>query len=161
MTIPYNVGQMPVYYSQRDSGLMKGYLLGAKKARYPFGYGLGYTTFEIFDISASSESFLPGEKLTISAWIQNTGQRAGVCVPQFYIRDRKSSVTRPAKELKGFLREELEPGEKRRVDFDVSEEMLCFTRLDGTYGSEPGDFEAMIGVNAWDYVSCTFTLKEK
>lgn len=161
VTIPYNVGQMPVYYSQRDSGLMKGYLLGAKKARYPFGYGLGYTTFEIFDISASSESFLPGEKLTISAWIQNTGQRAGVCVPQFYIRDRKSSVTRPAKELKGFLREELEPGEKRRVDFDVSEEMLCFTRLDGTYGSEPGDFEAMIGVNAWDYVSCTFTLKEK
>lgn len=161
VTVPYNVGQMPVYYSQRASGLMKGYLLGAKRARYPFGYGLGYTTFSIFGVTAGSGRLLPDGKIIVIAWIQNTGGSVGVGVAQLYIRDKKASVTRPDMELKGFLRTELKPGEKRRLEFEVTEEMLRFTRLDGTYGSEPGEFEAMVGVNAWEYASCIFTLEEK
>lgn len=161
VTVPYNVGQMPVYYSQRASGLMKGYLLGAKKARYPFGYGLGYTTFSVFDVTAGSGRLLPDGKIIVTAWLKNTGGSAGVGVAQLYIRDKKASVTRPDMELKGFLRTELKPGEKRRLEFEVTEEMLRFTRLDGTYGTEPGEFEAMVGVNAWEYASCIFTLEEK
>lgn len=161
VTVPYGAGQLPMYYSQRESGLMKGYLLGAKKARFPFGYGLGYTQFRIYDMAADVPAFCPGEKLNITVWAENMGKRKGTCVVQFYIRDKKASVTRPKAELKYFERVKLEAGGRKRLTFQVGEEMLRFTRIDGSYGSEPGLFEAMAGENAWNWLSCTFMLKEK
>lgn len=161
VTIPYCVGQLPVYYSQRKSGLMKGYLLGAKGARFPFGYGMGYTDFELRNITTDNPVLVSGSKIAVTAWVANTGKRKGTSVVQLYIRDLAASVTRPGRELKGFLRLELEPGEKRMAVFEITREMLCFTRLDGSYGSEPGAFEAMVGLHAWEYLSCTFMLEEE
>ena len=115
---------------------------------FAFGHGLSYTTFDIANVQADRTSLATTGRLRVSADVTNTGGRAGAEVVQLYIRDRMASVTRPVKELKGFRKIRLEPGETQRVDFTIDAEMLKFHTPDLRYVYEPGEFEVMAGPNS-------------
>lgn len=150
ITMPRATGQVPIYYNQKNSGrpLSTG---GQFRTRYvdlptaplfPFGHGLTYTRFAYANLSLSAETMRGA--LEISADVTNTGARAGVEVAQLYVRDLVGSLTRPIRELKGFQRVALQPGETRRVSFTLREQDLAFTRADGTFGVEPGKFHVWV-----------------
>jgi len=150
ITFPRAAGQIPIYYNHKNSGRPVG-LNGQFRTRYldllpaplfPFGYGLAYTQFEYAHLKVSHET-LRGA-LEVSAEVTNIGPRPGVEVVQLYVRDLVGSLTRPIRELKGFQRVCLQPGETRRVAFTLREEQLAFTRADGTFGVEPGAFHVWI-----------------
>ena len=115
------------------------------KPLFPFGFGLSYTTFEIANVRLGQKRIRGGRSTHALADITNTGTRAGSEVVQMYIRDLVSSVTRPVKELKGFKRVSLEPGETQTVTFDITPQSLAFYNVDMHEVVEPGDFEIMIG----------------
>ncbi len=156
MTFPKSVGQLPMQYNHKNTGrpLGKGkwfskyrsnYLDVDNDPLYPFGYGLSYTTFEYSPVTLSTDKTTASEGLTASVTVTNTGKVAGKEVVQLYIRDLVGSVTRPVKELKGFKKIFLEPGESRTVSFNITEETLSFYRHDLTFGTEPGEFHIFIG----------------
>ncbi len=156
MTFPKSVGQLPMQYSHKNTGrpLGKGewftkyksnYLDVDNAPLYPFGYGLSYTSFEYSPVTLSASETTAEEGLTASVTVTNTGKVAGKEVVQLYIRDLVGSVTRPVKELKGFKKIFLEPGESRTVSFNITEETLSFYRHDLTFGTEPGEFHIFIG----------------
>ena len=154
VTFPRATGQVPIYYNQKNSGrpiraegpFKSRYVDLANTPLYPFGYGLTYTTFEYTNLKLSSET-LRG-KIEISAEVTNAGKRAGNELVQLYVRDLVGSLTRPVRELKGFERVMLKPGETRRVTFTLTEEALAFTRADGTKGIEPGNFQVWVAPNS-------------
>lgn len=156
VTLPRATGQAPIYYNHKNSGRPVGsthqfpsrYVDLPTAPLFPFGHGLGYTQFDYGDPQVSSETLGEHGRLEVSAQITNTGQRAGVAVAQFYVRDRVGSLTRPVRELKGFQRVSLAPGETQRVSFTVTEADLAFTRADGTRGAEPGQFQAWIAADS-------------
>lgn len=171
MSIPYSVGQIPVYYNHHNTGRPKPsedctdrfysmYLDMPNSPLFPFGYGLTYTTFDYSDIKIDTEILTPGNLLNVSALVTNTGSRAGTETVQLYIRDIAGSRSRPVIELKGFRQISLQPGESQRVTFAITEEMLRFTVLNGSYDSESGRFTAMIGPNASSYLSTNFVLEK-
>jgi beta-glucosidase len=153
VTFPRATGQVPIYYNQKNSGrpirpdgpFKSRYVDIPNAPLYPFGYGLTYTTFEYSNLKVSSESM--HGKLEVSADITNSGNRAGNELAQLYVRDLVGSLTRPIRELKGFQRVQLQPGETRRVTFTLEEEALAFTRADGTKGVETGKFHVWIAPN--------------
>ena len=156
MCFPYTVGQVPVYYSELHTGRRRpegeitprgvsGYLDAPNHPLYAFGYGLTYTSFAYSEVSLSSEIMTREENLTAKIMVQNTGNRAGTEVVQLYIRDVAGSVARPVRELKGFQRIAMQPGESREVTFEITEEMLRFYNIDMGYVAEPGRFEVYIG----------------
>ena len=164
VTFPRATGQVPIYYNQKNSGRPIN-PNGAFKSRYvdlpnaplyPFGYGLTYTSFEYANLKVSSET-LRG-KLEVSADVTNTGKRAGNELVQLYVRDLVGSLTRPVRELKGFERVILNPGETRRVTFTLTEEALAFTRADGTKGVEPGNFHVWIAPDSQSGLHGSFRL---
>ncbi len=169
MSFPVNAGQAPLYYAQFSTGrpagrnhtgrFVTGYLDAPIDGLFPFGYGLGYHTAELGGLALSSETLAPGEKIVASVDVTNTGEVAGTEVVQLYIRDLVGSVVRPVKELKGFSRVDLAPGETRTVSFEIDEGMLRFWRRDMTFASEPGRFVAMIGLSSRDVVSAEFELR--
>jgi beta-glucosidase len=154
ITFPRATGQVPIYYNHKNSGRPVT-IDGEWKTRYvdllptplfSFGYGLTYTTFE-YSLLEVSHPTLRGS-LQVSAEVTNIGKRLGNEVVQLYTRDLAGSLTRPVRELKGFQRLQLQPGETRRVTFTLTEEQLAFTRADGTHGSEPGNFHVWIAPNS-------------
>ena len=164
ISFPRATGQVPVYYNHKNSGRPIT-ADGQFKTRYvdlptaplfPFGYGLAYTTFAYSNLALSSD-VIRG-KLEISAEVTNTGPRAGSELVQLYIRDLVGSLTRPVRELKGFQRVTLKPGETCRLAFSLAEDQLAFTRADGTYGTEPGNFHVWIGPNSVDGLRSDFKL---
>lgn len=150
ITFPRATGQVPIYYNHKNSGRPVApdsffrfrYLDVPHTPLFPFGFGLSTTRFEYSHPSVSQPVLRGG--LSVSAQITNLGPRAGSSLAQLYVRDLVGSITRPVRELKGFQRLELQPGESRQVSFDLSEEMLVFTRADGTRGVEPGRFQVWI-----------------
>ncbi len=149
VSVPKNVGAVPYYYNHKmkSAGTPIARHFGS---RYPFGHGLGYATFELSDLAlAAAEVDVAGE-VGVRFTLRNTGSRAGVAVPQLYVRDLLASVVRPVKELKAFCRVELAAGASARVRFDVPADMLCFTGLEGRRIVEPGDFELQVGVSSAD-----------
>jgi beta-glucosidase len=168
MSFPYCVGQVPVHYNEYSTGrpeiperkekFRSRYLDIPNTPLYPFGYGLSYTAFEISPVILSSETLSVGETLTAAVTIRNIGAVSGTEVVQLYIRDLAASVVRPVKELKGFTKVTLEPGETKKVSFTITEEMLRFTRADGTVGSEPGAFNIYIGDSSVTDNAASFTL---
>ena len=125
---------------------------------YPFGYGLSYTTFAISDVVLDQNEMDKNGRIAAKVTVKNTGDAAGCEVVQLYIRDDYSDVVRPVKELKGFRKVELAPGEEQEVTFYITEEDLCYYRLDGTFGSEPGTFTVMFGNSSTTENSAVFTL---
>ena len=158
MSFPRITGQCPIYYNERSTGRPA---LGEKvfesKYRdceigplYPFGYGLSYTSFEYSNGSISDKVIKPDGSLTVSCTVKNTGKRAGDDVVQLYIQDVVASVTRPVRELKGFKKIYLEPGEETTVSFEIGKDQLAFWNIDMNYTVEPGRFRAWIAKNALD-----------
>ena len=120
-------------------------------ARYPFGHGLSYTTFDYGKPVASTKTIGKDESLTITIPVRNTGTTAGKETVQLYIGDEKASVLRPVKELKGFEKIELAPGEEKTVNFTVSPDALKFyDPATASWIAEPGKFRAYIGSSSTD-----------
>ncbi|MDQ3015326.1 MAG: beta-glucosidase BglX [Bacteroidota bacterium] len=153
ITFPRHLGQVPVYYNQKNTGRPYDpnskwntkYLDMPNAPLYPFGFGLSYTTFSYEPVMVSAEQFKMGETLTCSVKVTNTGSRAGEEIVQLYVRDLVGSVTRPVKELKGFEKIKLAPGESKNVTFKLSSKDLAFHTADMTFTAEPGEFWIMAG----------------
>ena len=149
ISFPRSVGHIPAYYNHKPSD-RRGYLFDEVTPLYPFGFGLSYTTFSIKNVKLEKETINRDESIRVTADITNTGSREGAEVIQMYIRDRVSSVTRPVKELKGFKKIWLKPGESRTVTLDITPESLSFYTINKEYVVEPGEFEIMIGNSSRD-----------
>ena len=157
-SFPRNVGQIPVYHYMLNTGrpatdgknerYTSRYLDCWNAPLYPFGYGLSYTQFEYSDVTLSNIEMDANGSITASVTVSNTGKVAGEEVVQLYLRDKVGSVSRPVKQLKGFEKISLKPGESRTVSFEIKEDMLRFWRADMTFGSEKGEFVVMVGPNA-------------
>ncbi|WP_413674799.1 glycoside hydrolase family 3 N-terminal domain-containing protein [Massilia cellulosiltytica] len=155
MTFPRNMGQIPIGYQQYQTGrpvldngnsvYRSAYIDSPNTPRYAFGHGLSYTTFAYGDLRLSSTRMTPDGKITLQFTLTNSGRVAGAEVVQFYLRDPVASVVRPVKELKGFQRIALKPGERRTVSFTVDRETLSFFDRKLAWGAEPGTFELMVG----------------
>lgn len=155
MSFPYCVGQVPVYYNEYSTGrpyvpgitdhLRSKYMDIPNEPLYPFGYGLSYTEFEISPVRLSSSVMRADKPVTASVLVKNVGSRTGTQVVQLYLRDVAASVVRPVRELKGFQKVTLAPGEEQKITFLIEEPMLRFLRSDGTVGSEEGKFLVWIG----------------
>ncbi len=166
VTVPRTVGQVPIYYNHMNTGrppeaqnrYTSKYFDLPWTPLFPFGYGLSYTTFKIGKPQLSAPSIPANGKLTVSVEVENTGRRAGDEVVQLYIRDVVASMTRPVKELKGFQRVSLQPGEKRRVEFVLGPEHLGFWNRDMRYVVEPGEFQVMVGSNSVDVLEAKFNV---
>lgn len=149
ISIPRSVGHLPVYYNHKPSA-RRGYLWDDVSPLFPFGFGLSYTTFKLENVRLAKKKIARDGSTCVRVDVTNTGQRAGAEVVQMYIRDRVSSVTRPVKELKGFQKVWLEPGEKKTVALEITPDSLAFYDIDMKYGVEPGEFEIMVGNSSRD-----------
>lgn len=157
MTFPRDVGQIPLFYSMKNTGRPLGrksmskpkftsrYLFTPNEPLYPFGYGLSYTQFEFSDLQVLTPSVVLGDSVKIRVTVENTGSLAGEEVVQLYVQDIVGSVTRPVRELKGFQKILLTPGERRVIDFTLTPEDLSFYRRDMTFGQEEGSYNVWIG----------------
>ena len=150
--MPYNEG-IYVGYRYIDKNKLK--------PNFPFGHGLSYTTYKYGKATVDKAVGAKGDKFTVSVPVTNTGKRAGSETVQLYISDLKSSVDRPVKELKGFSKVALQPGETKTVTFEIDEPALSFFDADKhAWVSEPGDFEALVGASSADIRSkVKFTVK--
>jgi beta-glucosidase len=169
VTFPQHVGQVPLYYSHKNTGrplaeqnwffrFRSNYLDVSNEPLYPFGYGLSYTTFDYSNFKLSSNTLKPGQKLTAYVTITNTGKVAGEEIVQLYTRDLVGTSTRPVKELKGFQKIMLQPGESKVVTFTITEEDLKFFNSDLKFVAEAGDFKAFVGPNVRDVKEVDFKL---
>ena len=149
ITIPRSVGHLPAFYNYKPSA-RRGYLFDDVSPLYPFGFGLSYTTFALKKPRLVKHKIHRNESTQLLVDVTNTGKRAGAEVVQMYIRDRVSSVTRPVKELKGFQKISLRPGETRTVALDITPESLAFYDIHMKYVVEPGEFEIMVGNSSRD-----------
>jgi beta-glucosidase len=154
ITFPRHVGQLPMYYNQMPSKAYslerRGYVDMSGEPLWEFGYGLSYTTFEYSNLFLEPDLIPPSGEVQVSFKVKNTGQRPGKEVAQLYVNDVVSSVSTPIKELAGFEKVSLEPGEEKQVSFVLNEEHLAL--LDRQLGRvvEPGEFEVMVGSSSQD-----------
>ena len=149
ISFPRSAGHIPCYYNRKPSA-RRGYLFDEISSLYDFGFGLSYTKFEFSNMAIDKTSINTGESVQVHVDVKNTGDKPGKEVVQLYIRDIYSSVTRPVKELKGFKKIDLKPGETKKVTFNISPDLLAFTKVDMSYGVEPGDFQIMLGNSSRD-----------
>jgi beta-glucosidase len=149
ITIPRSVGHLPAYYNYKPSA-RRGYLWDDVSPLFAFGYGLSYTTFELSNVRLADKAIARDGKTQVLVDVKNTGEREGTEVVQMYIRDLFSSVTRPVKELKGFKKVSLKPGESVTVTIDITPDLLSFWDINMEYVVEPGDFEIMVGSSSRD-----------
>lgn len=167
MTFPRSVGQIPIFYYEKNTGrplylpndkYKSKYLDSPNEPLYPFGYGLSYTDFKYSNLMLSSPKMKKGHTIDATVTVTNIGSRTGEETVQLYIRDLIGSVTRPVKQLKGFQKLVLAPGESRTVTFTIDDEMLSFWRHDMTFGIEDGDFKVMVGGSSSDLLQTSFSL---
>ncbi len=149
LTIPRSAGHLPAFYNYKPSA-RRGYLFDDVSPLYPFGFGLSYTTFAFKKTRLLKNKIQRNESTQLLVDVVNTGKLAGAEVVQMYIRDCVSSVTRPVKELKGFQKVSLRPGETRTVTLDITPESLAFYDIHMKYVVEPGEFEIMVGNSSRD-----------
>ncbi|MEZ5039999.1 MAG: beta-glucosidase BglX [Saprospiraceae bacterium] len=168
MSFPYEVGQCPLYYNHKSTGrpstapgmvFYAHYTDGPNEARYPFGYGLSYTTFSYSAPTLSSTSMTMDGSLDVSVEVTNTGERAGEEVVQLYIQDLVGSVTRPVKALKGFKKIMLAPGASETVSFKISAKDLAFFTAARKWAAEAGDFKVFVGTNSNNVQEASFVLE--
>jgi beta-glucosidase len=184
VTFPRSLGQVPLYYNHLSTGrpatgvdlsrpatrgtdkFVSRYLDEVNAPLYPFGYGLSYTNFEYATPTVSTESLSAraindkSEVVKVSTEIRNSGSRAGVTVAQLYIRQRGTSVARPVRELKGFQRIELKPGESRRVEFTIGREELSFWNAEMKRIVEPASVSVWIATDAQSGDGAAFAITE-
>ncbi|HEV8082196.1 MAG TPA: beta-glucosidase BglX, partial [Chitinophagaceae bacterium] len=160
ISFPRNVGQIPIYYNHKNTGrpldaeawqkFRSDYLDVSNSPLFSFGYGLSYTTFSYGDVSVSQNNVKGNQSITASARVTNTGKYAGEEVVQLYISDPVASIARSVKDLKGFKKIMLQPGESRNVSFTITPNDLKFYNTELKYDWEPGEFIIQIGTNSND-----------
>lgn len=158
LTVARSAGQIPVYYNHPNgSAWHQGASIGFSDyvdmphaPRYCFGYGLSYTTFEYKELRLDKTEVEPFEQLNISMKIKNIGTVAGTEVVQLYLKDLHASMTRPVKELQGFARVTLEPGEEREVHFTLSPSQMAFLDEDMRWLIERGEYQVQLGASSED-----------
>lgn len=158
MSFPRTEGQIPIYYNHLNTGrpanndndrfYRSAYIDLSIYPKFEFGYGLSYTNFEYSDLDLNKQKINPKDTLTVSFKITNTGKFAGDEIVQLYLRDKIASIVRPVKELKGFQKIYLLPGESKTVSFIIDNEMLSFYNQQMQWVSEPGEFDIMIGTSS-------------
>ena len=167
MSFPKHVGQTPLYYNYKNTGrpsTEEGMVFYShyndidNEALFPFGYGLSYSDFQYSNLKLSARSLKKPGSITVSVEVTNNSEVAGHEVVQLYIRDLVASVTRPVKELKGFEKVYLAAGEKRIVNFEISDDDLAFYGKDNKYNTEPGEFTVFVGGNSRDVIEANFSL---
>ena len=149
ITIPRSAGHLPVFYNHKPSA-RRGYLFDDVSPLYPFGFGLSYTSFSFKNVRLEKKKISTRGSTRVLVDVTNTGKRRGAEVVQLYIRDCISSVTRPVKELKGFQKLSLQPGETQTVAMEITHASLAFYDINMKYTVEPGDFEIMVGNSSRD-----------
>lgn len=170
-SFPRANGQLPLYYNHKSTGRPHGDTEPYRKfvscyedvvngPLYPFGYGLSYTTFDYSEVKLSATEMPMNGTVTASVTVKNTGNREGKETVQLYIHDVYSSSTRPVKELKGFQKISLKPGEAKTVEFKLTAENLKYYDHDLNYVCEPGNFEIMVGPCSNDLQTTLLTVKE-
>ncbi len=154
VSVPRHVGQVPLYYAHKPSGgrsmWHQDYVDGSHLPLWPFGHGLSYSRFELQRLRMSAPTMATDGEIAISVDLANVGGRAADEVVQLYVRDLHASVTRPVKELKGFVRVHLAPGQGRAVSFSLAAEQLAFTGVDGELIVEPGRHRVLVGTSSTD-----------
>lgn len=168
-TFPRNVGQIPIYYSVKNTGrpqegeefakFKSNYLDIPNSPLFPFGYGLSYTTFEFKNLQLNKTSVSANEPVEVSAEVTNTGNFDGEEVVQLYVRDEVASVTRPLRELKGFKKIFLKKGETQRITLTLNPDALAFYHPDLDFYAEPGEFTVYVGGDSNASLSAKFTLE--
>ncbi len=164
ISFPRSVGQIPIFYNKYNTGrpeqehgvYWSHYTDESNDPLYPFGFGLSYTTFSYSGLKIDTND---QKNIKVSATIKNTGKTRGEEVVQLYIRDRVASVVRPIKELKGFKKIELEPGESKTISFNLTDKELGFYNNNGKYIVEPGEFDVMVGTSSKEGLKSSFILK--
>jgi beta-glucosidase len=149
ITIPRSAGHLPAFYNYKPSA-RRGYLFDDVSPLYPFGFGLSYTTFSFKNVRLEKKKISVRGSTRVLVDLTNTGKRRGAEVVQMYIRDCVSSVTRPVKELNGFQKISLQPGETQTVALEITPESLAFYDINMKFAVEPGEFEIMIGSSSCD-----------
>jgi beta-glucosidase len=159
MTFPRTEGQIPIYYNHFNTGrpsvnedkiYKSSYIDLPNSPKFPFGFGLSYTTFEYSDLKLSQKTMKNSESITVSVNIKNTGSVKGEEVVQLYLRDQVGSVVRPIIELKDFQKISLNRGETKTIQFTIDNQKLSFYNNALEFVSEPGDFDLMIGSSSAD-----------
>jgi beta-glucosidase len=170
MSLPYSVGQVPVYYSELRTGrhtedgsepgnrFLTKYADIPNNPLYPFGYGLSYTDFSISPISLSSDKLTSEGSITAAVTIKNTGKSSGIATVQLYITDELANVARPLRELKGIRKIRLESGQEERVTYTIDSNMLRFYDINMKHQTQQGWFTVWIGDNSQTRNSARFEL---
>jgi len=148
ISFPQAEGQLPLVYNHKPTGRGDDYHDLSGEPLYPFGYGLSYTQFQYSNLVFSKDTLTRTGSIKVSLDITNVGNKIGDEVVQLYIRDELSSVATPVLSLKGFSRVELKPGQKKRVEFDITASMLSLINEKGEQVTEPGIFRIMVGPNS-------------
>jgi beta-glucosidase len=169
MTFPRSVGQVPIYYSHKNTGRPQGegptqkfrsnYLDESNNPLYAFGYGLSYTSFSYSDVTLSANTMSKAQTIKASVTVTNSGDYDGEEVVQLYIHDLEASIAPPVKKLIGFQKIMLKKGEKKTVEFTITEDDLKFYNNDLKRISEPGKFDIFIGTSSDNAKKATFSLK--
>jgi beta-glucosidase len=167
VAFPRHVGQLPMTYARKNTGrpgpqpgvTWSAYTDVPNEPLYPFGYGLSYTTFTYSEPRLSAAEIGMEGTLQVAVTVTNSGQRAGAEVAQLYVRDLVGSATRPIKELKGFEKVELAPGQSREVTFTLKASDLAFYTPAGKWEAEPGAFKVFVGGNSRDVKEAGFRLR--
>ena len=170
MTFPLELGQVPIHYNMKRTGrpmrsptskakYLSRYVFTPNEPRYPFGYGLSYTTFDYSDLKVLTPEVAMGESVRVSVKVRNSGKCDGTEVVQLYLRDDVASTTRPVRELKGFERVELRVGEERTIEFEITPEDMSFWTINEEFAQEPGTFHLWAGHDSNASLEGTFTVK--
>jgi beta-glucosidase len=146
-TIARDAGQLPLFYNAKPSS-RRGYLFDTSEPLYAFGWGLSYSSFELGPPLLSAATVGPDGSIKVSVEVRNHSKRAGDETIQLYVHGKVSPTTRPVKELKGFQRVSLKPGEKRTVRFTLEAQSLAIWDMDMHRIVEPGEYEVMTGPNS-------------
>ena len=167
-TFPQNTGQIPLYYNHLNTGrplegewfekFKSNYLDVSNVPVYPFGYGLSYSTFEYSNLFLNKSQVTKSDSIDVQITLTNTGKVAGSEVTQLYIRDLAASISRPVKELKGFTKTYLEPGQSKTLHFTLHNDELSFYNSNLKWVSEPGEFNVYVGGSSQDNLSANFEL---
>lgn len=176
ISFPRTVGQIPIYYNRKNTGrpatihkvgteilepekFVSNYMDVDFSPQYPFGFGLSYNTYQYSNFELSSNNITMNDTLTVEAVVKNNGKYKGDEIVQLYVQDLVGSSTRPVKELKGFKRVTLNPGEEKMVKFSLTANDLAFYGENMTFSAEPGDFNIWISRSSENGLKSTFTLR--
>ncbi len=157
ITFPHSVGDLPDFYNHKPSA-NRSYAFSTREPLFPFGYGLSYTTFKFENLRVEPAQIQTGGTAKVSVDVTNTGSREGDEVPQMYIHQKIASVTVPVKELRGFQRITLKPGEKKTVEFTITPDTLSMLNTDMHKVVEPGAFEIMVGPDSVHTTTATLNV---